>query len=1070
MMRGFGQRPNGGASSNRSSPGSRRIHGGFSGAGMIPPGWITRQSATLILRGIPKAATPWDIRQHFQKYGEVVWVELDDASRGGSRSAKIRFQPPPTDTSFFQNGNCRLIIGGTPSRARIDFPKQLPEENKLTTPLGNLCPASVLVFPKKLAFGILTQPATFMMRKEFTTLGGDRGLKVMIDFRRMRILIYFLPAGFSAEYHRMDIKFGIVKSIHRTSIDGGGPVLVLTLADAPLVRKKVADVGGQLWSDRLVWGEDELWHRVVGIRREEAIGPLSLAEEGGIDVGRWTTYCMTLDKAEEEQWCIAEMHLWDWNIKTSFNVSFTQIPGKKAELWDMLAETPSESSSGASSAPSWSEDLALLGSAAQMSLPFEVRYQLEVCLSRGILNEHSVKREFLEKLLDISQPDGMGFNRARLILEYAADEGKRIYDPMSLFTDKAALTYYPNTLHIPAYCALVRKVTVTPTRIYFSTPTVETTNRIVRCYHQVQDHFIRVQFTDELLDGRIRACDTDRDDQLYTKVYRVLTQGIRMGKWHWKFLAFGNSQIRECSTFFFCQPEGDPETVITCDKIRSWMGDFIHISSIAKLAARLGQCFSTTRLLPSVPSPRIVKISDVEEGKFCFTDGVGKISPVLAHFVAQDWNLDTTPSAFQFRMGGCKGILVTWPEIKGTEVHIRPSQHKFPAKYNGLEIIRCSHFSCATLNRQTIMILSCLGVSDEVFTDMLREQVSNYDAALTNENKAIELLSAYVDENMTTTTIADMVKDGFMHTNEPFFRTILQLWRSWSIKALKEKARIIVEQGAFVLGCADETGTLRGHSAATEGQQKIERDQLPQIFLQVPDPQDRGTYKVITGLCIVGRNPSLHPGDIRVVEAVDVPQLRGLKDVVVFPLKGDRDIPGMLSGGDLDGDDFFVIWDPKLLPSEWGHPPMNYTAPPPLVDSTVAMEKSLTAFFVLFMKNDRLPLIAHAHLATADSEPEGAKHRKCKITLRYVLSRTHELMSIHHVSRPRTCPAALDRSGLCQDWHPRDMEQEARPPEVPSLHGEAQGQILSFEQCSGQALRHGQQRRLRQQRELQTAL
>jgi hypothetical protein len=40
--------------------------------------------------------------------------------------------------------------------------------------------------------------------------------------------------------------------------------------------------------------------------------------------------------------------------------------------------------------------------------------------------------------------------------------------------------------------------------------------------------------------------------------------------------------------------------------------------------------------------------------------------------------------------------------------------------------------------------------------------------------------------------------------------------------------------------------------------------------------------------------------------------------------------------------------------------------------------KSLASFFVLFMKNDRLPLIAHAHLATADYEAERAKHWKCE--------------------------------------------------------------------------------------------
>lgn len=935
----------------------------------------------VIVRGVPERATVHDIYRCFESYGTIVFIELDGASRGVIRSAKIRFQPPPTDTSFFQQGKCQLTIGKSVSWALIECPSQSPDEDTLKTPLGNPCPASLAFTPAKLTFGLLTQPTTFMRKKEVETLTNELRLAFTVDFRRKRLVIHF-PLLVKREYHfyRIDIKFGNICSIHRMGTGKGVSALVLRIDDAPVVRKKQPEVDWDLWTDRLVWGEDELWHRAVDIRPDSENprpAPVSLDEQvDTMDLGRWTTYWIDLDKFEEEKWRSVEMHLRDWNIKTGLGVDFAQVPDQKAELWGILADPPSKSSVGAASASSWAEDLALLERKTHISLPFDVRYQLEVCLSRGILCEYNIGRDFVEQLLEMSKPESLGYSRARLILEYAADQGRRIYNPMDLLKDPAALTYYPTTLRIPDYCALVRKVTVTPTRIYFSTPTVETTNRVIRRYKQVQDHFLRVQFTDELLEGRIRACETDRDDEIYTRVYRVMIHGIRMGRWHWKFLAFGNSQIRENGAFFFCQP--DQQSPITCDSMRQWMGKFTHITSVAKLAARLGQCFSTTRLLHCISSPRIVKIPDVERGGFCFTDGVGKISPLLASFVSEDWHVYPAPSAFQFRMGGCKGILVTWPEIKGTEVHIRPSQEKFSAQFNGLEIIRCSQFSCATLNRQTIIILSSLGVPDDVFTDMMREQLANYDTAMTDETKAVELLNCYVDENMTTTTIATMLKDGFMYTNEPFVRTVLQLWRSWSIKALKEKARLIVDKGAFVLGCVDETGTLRGHSKATEGRQDVSQNQLPQIFLQVPNPKDRGTYKVITGLCIVGRNPSLHPGDIRMVEAVDVPRLRHLRDVVVFPINGDRDVPSMCSGGDLDGDDFFVFWDPRLFPSEWSHPPMSYSAPKPLVEPTVPTSKSLASFFVLFMKNDRLPMIAHAHLATADYEVEGAKHRKCK--------------------------------------------------------------------------------------------
>jgi RNA-dependent RNA polymerase len=417
------------------------------------------------------------------------------------------------------------------------------------------------------------------------------------------------------------------------------------------------------------------------------------------------------------------------------------------------------------------------------------------------------------------------------------------------------------------------------------------------------------------------------------------------------------------------------------------MGNFSHISVVARYAARLGQCFSTTRAINGLVRPDIVEIPDIKRNGYCFTDGVGKISPFLAQMIAAELGLRIdiapAPSAFQFRLGGCKGILVVSPDAKDKEVHIRRSQEKFTATYNGLEIIRCSRFCCATLNRQTITILSSLGVRDEVLLKMLSEQLSNYQDAMSNNTLALSLLSRYIDDNRMTISIASMILNGFMTESEPFVLSLLDLWRAWSIKLLKEKARLIVENGAFVLGCVDEKEILRGYTRPATGE-TLTKEHLPQIFIQVPDKNDPNQYNVVEGICLVGRNPSLHPGDLRVVQAVNVPALHHLRNVVVFPQTGERDVPSMCSGGDLDGDDYFVIWDEALLPQprEWNCDPMSYAAPAPKALRRPVEVADLKKFFVKYMKNDALPTIAHAHLAQADYLYHSIKDPKCTY-LRY---------------------------------------------------------------------------------------
>lgn len=61
-----------------------------------------------------------------------------------------------------------------------------------------------------------------------------------------------------------------------------------------------------------------------------------------------------------------------------------------------------------------------------------------------------------------------------------------------------------------------------------------------------------------------------------------------------------------------------------------------------------------------------------------------------------------------------------------------------------------------------------------------------------------------------------------------------------------------------------------------------------QVFAQVQRSDMAEPWLVGPGSVFVTKNPCLSPGDVAVLECVDVPGLRHLVNVVVFPQKGAR--------------------------------------------------------------------------------------------------------------------------------------------------------------------------------------
>ena len=138
-----------------------------------------------------------------------------------------------------------------------------------------------------------------------------------------------------------------------------------------------------------------------------------------------------------------------------------------------------------------------------------------------------------------------------------------------------------------------------------------------------------------------------------------------------------------------------------------------------------------------------------------------------------------------------------------------------------------------------------------------------------------------------------------------------------------------------------------------------------EVFCQWQDTEKVNSIpQIIVGDCIVCRAPAMHAGDIRRVKAVDNPAFHHLRNVIVFNVQGARDLPNQLGGGDLDGDDYSLIWDPKFLIKE-NAVPMDYTPPDPTRVDRVSLP-FIKENFVNHLKNDMLGQIANNHLAWTD--------------------------------------------------------------------------------------------------------
>uniref|UniRef100_N1QZQ3 RNA-dependent RNA polymerase n=1 Tax=Aegilops tauschii TaxID=37682 RepID=N1QZQ3_AEGTA len=389
---------------------------------------------------------------------------------------------------------------------------------------------------------------------------------------------------------------------------------------------------------------------------------------------------------------------------------------------------------------------------------------------------------------------------------------------------------------------------------------------------------------------------------VHMRVRTFMTSGFHMCGRKYSLLAFSPNQLRDRSAWFFAE---DGNT--TVESIRQWMGRFT-CRNVAKHAARMGQCFSSSYATVTVQPHEVNEnLEDIERNGYTFSDGIGKIVPELAMEVAQRLQLtaDSPPSAYQIRFGGYKGVIAVWQgeSDDGIRLYLRPSMKKFDS-------------------------------------DHKESMVGNLEKILTDSDTAFEITRRSCSpENANTSAL--MLSAGFGPGTEPHLRAMLLAIRSAQLHDLLEKTRIFVPKGRWLIGCLDELGILK----------------YGQCFIRASAPLldpclvKRGA-KIIVGTVVVAKNPCYHPGDVRILEAVDVPELRHMVDCLVFPQNGERPHPDEASGSDLDGDIYFVTWDDKLIsPSKKSWKPMDYSPPEVKLLPREVSQHDTVGFFLENMAN-----------------------------------------------------------------------------------------------------------------------
>ncbi|RMZ97419.1 putative RNA-dependent RNA polymerase 1 [Brachionus plicatilis] len=430
-----------------------------------------------------------------------------------------------------------------------------------------------------------------------------------------------------------------------------------------------------------------------------------------------------------------------------------------------------------------------------------------------------------------------------------------------------------------------------------------------------------------------RVENTVKNSELEKFLVKILTNGICVeldGKKENFFCYIGSSNSgRKERNFWAIDKE-------SCDKLNfnhflNFFGNFSQFSQIYKLNKRYSLLYSS-----SVPVFRLKRteykiVEDFENNDYCFTDGVGIIRQETCEEISKNLNLDYTSYIFQIRIGGFKGVLTGFSDNifnkicpgvnKKVKILFRKSQEKFESNDFYLNIVSWApNVSVpANLNSEILMILD--GLCSEKFKEYILRIFQDYldeiEKSLTDPKKALAKLfnSDVVDEfTHKYKMILLACRQNLVQELDPRqYKIIRELIIEQGLYNIitKRAFNIQIEKSRYFIGVIDET------------------DVLKEDEIYVSYRNSLGNIEYLDGsFVLVCRVPCYSVTEARRVRTKYVDELSHLVNCVVFPKKGSRPLTDILSGGDLDGDLYFVSWDDHLTDFDNSKTELKYPTNP----------------------------------------------------------------------------------------------------------------------------------------------